>query len=102
MSLYSEVRDYLRKSRDNGSLPPQRVSAGVYDKAVETVKHWFRIPHNRDNEGYASTGDIHRIISSASQDDVGTGSDIMRQMIADGLLELHEKRIGLIRLRSDN
>ena len=39
MSLYEEVRDYLRKPGDDGGLPPRRVRARVYDESVEIVKH---------------------------------------------------------------
>ena len=64
------------------------------------VKFWLRNPHNRDHEGYANAGDLHRIISTATQGDIRIGSDIMRLMVSKGILEHHEKTRGLIRLES--
>jgi len=95
-NLVKTLEDKTQKSRIESKLSP-----GVYNEAIETVKHWLRDPHNRDHDGYAPAGEVHRIISTAVQGNIGVGSDIMRQMIAEGILELHETARGLIRLRRE-
>ena len=91
--LIEALEDKTQKRRIEDKLSP-----GVYDEAVKTVKFWLRNPHNRDHEGYANAGDLHRIISTATQGDIRIGSDIMRLMVSKGILEHHEKTRGLIRL----
>ena len=92
-SLIEALEDKTEKRRIQDKLPP-----GVYDEAVKTIKIWFRHPHNRDHEGYAPAEDVHRIISTTVQGDLKAGSDVMRQMVASGILEHHPTTRGLIRL----
>lgn len=95
-SLIGALEDKTKRGRIEGMLPP-----GIYDEAVKTAKHWLRNPNNRDPDGWAITGDLHRIISTAAEGEIGVGSDIMRQMIAEGVLELHDRMRGRIRLRRE-